>query len=89
LFSGMQANLTIKLKDIPQWPVIPFMAVSSDPDWKKFVNKIWENWESIKTYIEVGYTDGNVYQVIDWLEVWDTIEQINIDMSQFENNFNF
>lgn len=89
LFSGMQANLTIKLKDIPQWPVIPFMAVSSDPDWKKFVNKIWENWESIKTYIEVGYTDGNLYQVIDWLEVWDTIEQVNIDMSQFENNFNF
>ena len=89
LFSGMQANITIELEKIPTGVVVPFISVNTDLDGEKYVNKIWEDWEKIKTYIQVWYTDGKYYQVLEWIEAWEQIEQIDLDMSQFSNNYDF
>ncbi len=89
LFSGMQANITIELEKIPTGVVVPFISVNTDLDGKKYVNKISQSWEKIKTYIEVWYTDGKYYQVLEWIEAWEQIEQIDLDMSQFSNNYEF
>ncbi len=89
LFSGMQANITVELEKIPKGVVVPFISVNTDLDGKKYVNKIWENGEKSKVFIEVWYTDGEYYQVLEWLNSWDQIEQMDLDMSQFSNNYDF
>lgn len=89
LFSGMQANITVELEKIPKGVVVPFISVNTDLDGKKYVNKIWENGEKSKVFIEIWYTDGEYYQVLEWLNSWDQIEQMDLDMSQFSNNYDF
>lgn len=89
LFSGMQANITVELEKIPKGVVVPFISVNTDLDGKKYVNKIWENGEKTKVFIEVWYTDWEYYQVLEWLNSWDQIEQMDLDMSQFSTNYDF
>lgn len=91
LYTGMQAIVKIKVDSIPESLVVPFSAVNSEEDGRKYVTAI-ENWKKVKKYVEVWFSDGVYYQIISWLKEWEKILEIDYDASKIkedENNFGY
>lgn len=87
LYTWMQASVKIKTNSIPESLVVPFSAVNSETDWRKYVTSI-KDWKKEKKYVEVWFTDWKHYQIISWLKEWEKILEIDYDASKIkeENN---
>lgn len=88
LYSWMSANVKLKVSSIPESLVVPFSAVNSDDDWKKYVSVI-ENWKKVKRYVEVWEAVWNYYQILNWLKEWEKILEIDYDASKIRTDENF
>lgn len=90
LYTGMRATVKLKLSSIPESLVVPFTAVNSEEDWRKFVTAVDEKWNKTKKYIEVWEVIWNYYQVLSWVEEWEKILEIDYDATKIkeeEQNF--
>ncbi len=89
LYTGMQATIKIKTETIPEGLVVPFSAVNSDDDGKKFVTVV-SNGKKEKRYVEVWYSDGKYYQITSGLKEWEKVLEIDYDATKIkddQNNF--
>lgn len=77
IYSGMKADIAIKVASITDALVIPFTSVMTDESGKNYVTVIWKNGEHQKRMIEVSYTDGKYYQVKKWLQVWEKVLELD------------
>lgn len=88
LYTWMQASVKIKTNSIPETLVVPFSAVNSDDDGKKYVTAI-ENGKKVKKYVEVWFSDWEYYQILSWLKEWEKILEIDYDASKIKDENNF
>lgn len=83
LYTGMRALIKVKISTLPESIVVPFSAVNSDEDGRKYVTVV-SSWKKEKRYVEVGEPIWWYYQIISWLEEWEKILEIDYDASQIK-----
>lgn len=83
----MGATIEIVTEHKDECLQIPQMALETDSDWSNFVTKI-VNWEKIKTSVTVWISDGNMVEIVEWLNEWDEIAEINFEYNSLpEENY--
>lgn len=87
LYSWMKSKIKISLDTIPEWIVVPYTAVNTDNETgKKYVTITKGNNEKEKRFIEVWFTDGENYQVLEWLEEDEKILEIDYNAEKFKSD---
>lgn len=90
LYSGMKAEIKLPIKDLWEVIVVPFISVSNDEvTGEKFVTKVLSSGETQKQVVEVGYTDGEYYEVLSGLEQGDKIYEIDFNPDAFKEDIFF
>ena len=85
LYTGMRATVKLKVWNIPESLTVPFSAVNSEDDGRKYVTAI-EWGKKVKKYVEVWYTDWKYYQILSWLKEWEKILEIDYDASKIKDD---
>ncbi|RAL57744.1 hypothetical protein BLD25_00080 [Candidatus Gracilibacteria bacterium GN02-872] len=85
LYTGMRATVKLKVGNIPESLTVPFSAVNSEDDGRKYVTAI-EGGKKVKKYVEVGYTDGKYYQILSGLKEGEKILEIDYDASKIKDD---
>ncbi|PZM86384.1 hypothetical protein DLH72_01090 [Candidatus Gracilibacteria bacterium] len=83
LYTGMRALIKVKISTLPESIVVPFSAVNSDEDGRKYVTVV-SSGKKEKRYVEVGEPIGGYYQIISGLEEGEKILEIDYDASQIK-----
>lgn len=85
LYTWMKATVKIKVSSVPESVIIPFSALNSDADWKKYVT-VMNAWKKEKRYVEVWENIWGFYKVLKWLKEGETILEIDYDASKIKED---
>lgn len=87
LYSGMKAEIRIPTKNLWNVIVVPFISVSHDEvTGEKFVTKVLESGETKRQVVEVGYTNGEYYEILSWLQEGDKVYEIDYNPDLFKQD---
>lgn len=90
LYSGMNVEVKIIQEILPSKILVPFTAVTTDVESGiHSVTLIGNQTGEEKRIVELGKTDGEYYEVLSGLQVWDTVAEIEYNPEKFEKQWGF